>query len=108
MLPALVGMQDVVSHDEQVHHLAGEISGLARSTGRTVAVAESLTGGLVCSALAAAESSTEWFRGGLVAYANEVKHNVLRVAEGPTVSAEAAHAMGVGVRDLLDADLGGR
>jgi nicotinamide-nucleotide amidase len=95
-----------VSHDEQVDHLAGEISGLARSTGRTVAVAESLTGGRICAALAAAESSSEWFRGGVVAYASDVKHAVLHVAEGPVVNAEAAHAMGVGVRDLLDADLG--
>jgi nicotinamide-nucleotide amidase len=47
----------------------------------------------------------EWFRGGLVAYASEVKHAVLHVAQGPVVSAEAAHAMGVGVRDLLHADL---
>jgi nicotinamide-nucleotide amidase len=106
LLPSLPGIQDVVNHDEQVGHLADEIAALARSTGRTVAVAESLTGGLICAALAAAESSSEWFRGGVVAYASEVKHTVLQVAEGPVVSAAAAHAMGVGVRDLLDADLG--
>jgi nicotinamide-nucleotide amidase len=95
-----------VTHDEQANQIAGEIPGLARSTGRTIAVAESLTGGRICAALAAAESSSEWFRGGLVAYASEVKHAVLHVAEGPVVSAEAALAMSVGVRDLLDADLG--
>jgi nicotinamide-nucleotide amidase len=95
-----------VTHDEQADQIAGEIAGLARSTGRTMAVAESLTGGRICAALAAAESSSEWFRGGLVAYSSEVKHAVLHVAEGPLVSAEAAHAMGVGVRDLLDADIG--
>jgi nicotinamide-nucleotide amidase len=95
-----------VTHDEQADRIAGEISGLARSTGRTIAVAESLTGGRICAALAAAESSSEWFRGGLVAYSSEVKHAVLHVPEGPVVSAEAAHAMGVGVRDLLDADMG--
>ena len=95
-----------MTHDEQADRIAAEISGLARSTGRTVAVAESLTGGRICAALAAAESSSEWFRGGLVAYASEVKHAVLHVAQGPVVSAEAAHAMGVGIRELLDADLG--
>jgi len=94
-----------VTQDERVEHIAGEISGLARSTGRTVAVAESMTGGRVCAALAAAESSSEWFRGGVVAYSSEVKRTVLHVAEGPVVSAEAAHAMAVGVRDLLDADV---
>jgi nicotinamide-nucleotide amidase len=71
----------VVNHDEQVDHLADEIAGLARSTGRTVAVAESLTGGLICAALAAAESSSEWFGGGVVAYASEIKHTVLHVAD---------------------------
>jgi nicotinamide-nucleotide amidase len=95
-----------VNHDEEIARIAAEISGLARSTGRTVAVAESLTGGNICAALAAAESASEWFRGGLVAYATGVKHDVLDVPDGPVVSAEAAHAMGVGIRKLLDADLG--
>jgi nicotinamide-nucleotide amidase len=95
-----------VDHEQETARIAAEVSGLARSTGRTVAVAESLTGGSICAALAAAESSSEWFRGGLVAYASEVKHAVLGVPEGPVVSAEAARAMGVGVRELLDADLG--
>jgi nicotinamide-nucleotide amidase len=95
-----------VNHDEQADQLAGEIAALAHSTGRTVAVAESLTGGRICAALAAAESASQWFRGGVVAYASEVKHTVLHVADGPVVNASAAHAMGVGVRDLLDADLG--
>jgi nicotinamide-nucleotide amidase len=77
-----------VRHDEENARIAAEISGLARSTSRTVGVAESLTGGAVC----AAESSSEWFRGGLVAYSSEVKHAVLDVPDGPVVSAEAAHA----------------
>jgi nicotinamide-nucleotide amidase len=94
-----------VTHDQESERLAAEISGLARSTGRTIAVAESLTGGRICAALAAAEGASEWFRGGLVAYSSEVKHAVLHVAEGPVVSAEAARAMGAGVRDLLGADL---
>ncbi len=94
-----------MSHEEENARIAAEISGLARSTSRTVAVAESLTGGSVCAALAAAESSAEWFRGGVVAYASEVKHAVLNVPEGPVVSAEAAQAMGTGARSLFDADL---
>ena len=92
-----------MTHEED--QIAAEIAGLARSTGRTIAVAESLTGGRICAALAAAEAASEWFRGGLVAYSSEVKHAVLQVPEGPVVSAEAARAMGVGVRDLLGADV---
>ena len=73
--------------DNEEDRIAAEIAGLARSTGRTVAVAESLTGGRICAALAAAESASEWFRGGVVAHASEVKRAVLHVAEGPVVSA---------------------
>jgi nicotinamide-nucleotide amidase len=104
--PPFPGNPDAVTDDEQADRIAADIAGLARSTGRTIAVAESLTGGRICAALAAAQSASEWFRGGVVAYASEVKHAVLHVAEGPVVSAEAARAMGVGVRDLLNADVG--
>jgi nicotinamide-nucleotide amidase len=85
--------------------LAGEISEEARRRGRTVAVAESLTGGMVATALAAADAASEWFRGSLVAYSSEVKHEVLDVPEGPVVSAEAAEAMAAGIRRLLAADV---
>ncbi len=85
--------------------LAAEVGGLARKTGRTVAVAESLTGGMIAAALARAEGSSEWFRGALVAYSSEVKHEVLAVPDGPVVSEPAARAMAREVRRLLGADV---
>jgi nicotinamide-nucleotide amidase len=85
--------------------LAGEVSEEARRRGLTVAVAESLTGGMVATALAAAEAAAEWFRGSLVAYSSEVEHDVLAVPDGPVVSAGAAEAMAAGVRRLLAADV---
>lgn len=85
--------------------LAARIADLARQQDRTVAVAESLTGGLVASALARAEGASTWFRGGVVAYASEVKHDLLAVPEGPVVSPEAACAMADGVVRLLGADI---
>ena len=85
--------------------LAGEVSEEARRRGLTVAVAESLTGGMVATALAAADAASEWFRGSLVAYSSEVKHEVLDVPDGPVVSAAAAQAMAGGVRRLLGADV---
>ncbi|WP_181779738.1 CinA family protein [Pseudonocardia pini] len=45
-------------------------------------VAESLTGGMVASALARAEGASTWFRGAIVAYAGEVKHDLLNVPDG--------------------------
>lgn len=85
--------------------LAREVADRARRRGITVAVAESLTGGMVATALAAAEAASEWFRGSLVAYSSEVKHALLDVPDGPVVSAEAAEAMATGVRRLLGADV---
>jgi nicotinamide-nucleotide amidase len=93
------------STSETRDRLAGEVSEEARRSGHTVAVAESLTGGMVATALAAAEAASEWFRGSLVAYSSEVKHGVLGVPDGPVVSAEAAEAMASGVRRLLGADV---
>lgn len=86
--------------------LAERVGELALGQGLTVAVAESLTGGMISTALATAGKSSEWFLGGLVAYASEVKHAVLDVPEGPVVSATAASAMARGVRRLLQADVG--
>jgi nicotinamide-nucleotide amidase len=89
--------------DETMEHVVG-----ARLTARglTLAVAESLTGGLVASRLVGIPGSSDWFRGGVVSYASDVKFSVLGVPEGPVVSAAAAAAMATGVRDLLGADVG--
>ena len=73
--------------------------------GRTLAVAESLTGGLLASAFARAPGSSEWFRGGIVAYSSAVKHSVLGVPSGPVVSEEAAAAMASSAGRLLEADV---
>ena len=72
----------------------------------TLAVAESLTGGLVAARLVDVPGASAWFRGGVVSYASDVKFSVLGVPEGPVVTSEAAAAMASGVRDLLGADVG--
>ena len=71
-----------------------------------LAVAESLTGGLVASRLVAVPGASAWFRGGIVSYASEVKRDLLDVPEGPVVSEAAAEAMADGVRRRLGADIG--
>jgi nicotinamide-nucleotide amidase len=91
--------------DETQALLAERVGELARARELTVAVAESLTGGMIAAALAAAEQSSEWFLGSVVAYASRVKHDVLDVPDGPVVSATAASAMARGVRRLLKADV---
>jgi nicotinamide-nucleotide amidase len=82
------------------------VAALLVERGRTLAVAESLTGGLVASRLVNVAGASRWFRGGVVAYASDVKADLLGVPPGPVVSEEAAEAMAVGVRERLGADIG--
>ncbi|WP_345751927.1 CinA family protein [Microbacterium rhizophilus] len=85
-----------------IHHLRDA----ARERGLTVAVAESLTSGLLASEVGKGEAAGEWFSGGVVAYRMPVKTHVLGVPDGtdPT-SPECATALATGVRALLDADV---
>ncbi len=79
---------------------------LLRSSGLTLAAAESLTGGMVGSRLCDVPGASDVFRGGVVSYASAVKHEVLEVPDGPVVTTDAAAAMALGVRRLLGADVG--
>ena len=74
--------------------------------GLTLAVAESVTGGLIASRLVAVSGASQWFRGGIVSYASDVKFDLLNVDRGPVVSGRAAEQMAVGVRERLGADVG--
>jgi nicotinamide-nucleotide amidase len=82
------------------------VADLLMERGLTLAVAESLTGGLVAFRLVSVAGASHWFRGGVVAYASDVKFDLLGVAEGPVVSESAAEAMASGVRKRLGADVG--
>ena len=95
---------DGVARDP-AEQLAHRVAGEAERRGLTVAVAESLTGGLLASQLAAAPGASGWFRGAVVAYASEVKRTVLGVPDGPVVSRAAAEQMAAGVAHLLGADV---
>jgi nicotinamide-nucleotide amidase len=91
--------------------VAAEVLGLLSRAGQTLAVAESLTGGLVAAALTDVPGSSAAFRGGIVAYATELKAELLGVdaamlaAHGPVYPGVAA-AMAKGVRDRLGATVG--
>jgi nicotinamide-nucleotide amidase len=73
--------------------------------GLKVAVAESLTGGSLSAKFAAGPQSATWYRGAIVSYSSEVKHDLLQVPDGPVVSEAAATAMAVEVCSLLGAHL---
>jgi nicotinamide-nucleotide amidase len=78
---------------------------MLRDRGLSLAVAESLTGGLMGARLTSVPGASDVFRGGIVCYASDVKFSLLGVPEGPVVSADAARAMAEGARRLLGADV---
>ncbi len=90
--------------------LARRIQAACLATERTVALAESCTGGLVAAALTAIPGSSGYFSGGIVSYANAAKRDLLGVdpavleAHG-AVSAQVARAMALGARAQLGADV---
>jgi nicotinamide-nucleotide amidase len=91
--------------------VAAQILGRLADRGQTLAVAESLTGGLVAARLTAAPGASRAFRGSVTAYATELKRDLLGVdgallAERGAVDAEVACRMARGVRGLLGADWG--
>jgi nicotinamide-nucleotide amidase len=77
-----------------------------RRHGLTLAVAESLTGGLVSGRITAIPGASDVFRGAVVSYASEVKYELLEVSSGPVVNEPAAIEMAEGVQRLLGADVG--
>jgi nicotinamide-nucleotide amidase len=79
---------------------------MLRERNLTLAVAESLTGGMIGSRLTSVPGASDVFRGGLVSYATDTKQELLGVAEGPVVTEEAAVAMARGARRLFRSDVG--
>jgi nicotinamide-nucleotide amidase len=91
--------------------LATQIHGLLQAGGHTVAVAESLTGGLVAAALTDIPGASASFRGGIVSYATDLKARLLGVDAGllaryGAVHPQVATAMAEGVRARLGASFG--
>jgi PncC family amidohydrolase len=77
--------------------------------GVSVAVAESCTAGLIASKLTALPGSSSFFKGGIVAYQNEIKTKVLGVSqsiidEKTEVSAEVVEQMAKSILEKFDAD----
>ncbi len=89
--------------------LAAVVLDVVEQKGGCLAVAESCTGGLVGARLTAVPGSSRVFRGGVVAYANDVKLHLLGVgadalAAHGAVSEAVAREMAVGVGRALEAD----
>ncbi len=91
--------------------LQSVIGKMLREKGLTIATSESCTGGLVANLITDVPGSSDYFKGGVVSYWNEVKHDVLGVSEiilhhFGAVSEPVAVMMAEGVRNLLNTDVG--
>ena len=81
-----------------------------RLQGKTLATAESCTGGGIGNALTAISGASAVYKGGVISYCNEIKGKLLGVPEEMlathgAVSAPVAEAMAQGARIALDADI---
>ncbi len=98
-------------YGEDAADLAAVVLDLCRERGLTIAVAESCTGGLLGARLTAIPGSSDVVLGGVIAYANDVKHELLGVSkddlrEFGAVSDQVVRAMATGVRAATGARVG--
>lgn len=87
-----------------------ELAALFLASGMTLALAESCTGGMIAARITALPGCSGWFRGGVVAYHNDIKQQILGVPvalleQHGAVSEVVAQAMAEGVRTLAGSDL---
>lgn len=89
--------------------LAGVVGKLLLLKQKSMATAESCTGGFVAHNITSESGSSRWFKGSIVAYANEAKVNILGVDQQiiddyGAVSEQVVCQMAQGARKVLDAD----
>src|ERR1700738_4824475 len=97
--------------DPEIYALAQQVGERLVTLRKSIAVAESCTGGLLGAALTDIPGSSAYFLGGVISYADRVKVDQLGVPEATlrqygAASDQPAAAMAGGVRQLLHADIG--
>jgi len=91
--------------------MAAVVGRLLTNQGKTLAVAESCTGGLIAHKITTVAGSSDYFTGGVVAYSNRLKELYLGVAaelltKFGAVSSQVAGAMADGIRQRTASDIG--
>ena len=106
-LHQILGSSIVAFEDIPIEQLVGN---MLKSKGLMVVTAESCTGGNIAHQFTSIPGSSEFFKGSVVAYSNEIKTNVLNVSQDDlekfgAVSQSVVEQMAVGARKLLKADV---
>ena len=91
--------------------LLRDIGDLLRERSWTISTAESCTGGLIASFLTSIPGSSDYFRGGIIAYSNEIKKDILSVSpltlkNFGAVSEETVKEMAAGIKKIFRTDVG--
>ncbi len=107
-IKAIAGLDYYGKDDDTLSAVVGQ---LLRQQGQTVSVAESCTGGGLGAMFTEVAGSSDYFWGGIIAYDNRVKTQVLKVdpaqlTEFGAVSGSVAEQMALGVKHYLGTDWG--
>jgi nicotinamide-nucleotide amidase len=102
-------INDIIVGFDENETLEVVVGRLLTSQNKTIATAESCTGGKIAQMLSSVSGASNYFRGSVVSYATDVKTSVLGVSsdiitEKTVVSAEVASAMAIGVQKLMQTD----
>ena len=94
-----------------VQELASSLIKKLQENNLTIAVAESLTGGLVAASLTEIPGASKVFKGSITAYSDEIKQNVLNVNKDTitkftSISEQVALEMAINVRTIMKSDIG--
>ena len=98
-----------MSFSDKNQSIVKEIGEILRAQSKTLAVAESCTGGKISSIITSVAGSSNYFKGGVIAYSNQVKINQLGVSstdieKGSAVSGKVASQMVEGAKKQLQTD----
>ena len=103
----LIIPDDIVSFNAEP--IEAVIGRLLIESGRTISVAESCTGGTIAQKITSVAGSSEYFSGGVIAYSNSIKENILGVRNSDilkygAVSEQVVIQMAKGVQKLMSTD----
>jgi len=106
-LSEIIGNAIISYEDIPVENLIGN---LLLSKGKMLAIAESCTGGNIAHRITLIPGCSNYFKGSVVAYSNEVKTNILKVSaenieKNGAVSKEVVEQMAIGIKKLLQSDV---